>query len=160
MQISWRGYTPKIRGLPLDWNSSKPAAYRFGSFEFDPQSSELRKRGLRVRLEGQPVAILAMLLERPNQLVTREELQKKLWSSDTFVDFEQSLNAAIRRLRVALDDSAESPRYIETLARKGYRWVAPVEGARPAGTVVSQPAEVTTKQPRARTPTPIAEDAA
>ncbi|HJZ64899.1 MAG TPA: winged helix-turn-helix domain-containing protein [Candidatus Acidoferrum sp.] len=115
---------------------------------------------MRVRLEGQPVEILAMLLERPNQLVSREELQKKLWSSDTFVDFEQSLNAAIRRLRLALDDSAESPRYIETLARKGYRWVAPVEGARPAGTVVAQPAEVTTKQPRGRTATRIAVGAA
>jgi TolB-like protein/DNA-binding winged helix-turn-helix (wHTH) protein/Tfp pilus assembly protein PilF len=81
---------------------------------------------MRVRLEGQPVAILALLLERPNQLVTREELQKKLWPGDTFVDFEQSLNAAVRRLRLALDDSAESPRYVETLARKGYRWIAPV----------------------------------
>ncbi len=69
-----------------------------------------------------------MLLERPAELVTRAELQKKLWPSDTFVDFEQSLNAAIRRLRLALDDSAESPRYVETLARRGYRWIAPVHG--------------------------------
>ena len=107
-------------------NVAKPIAYRFGSFEFDPQTGELRKQGLRVRLEGQPVAILTVLLERPNQLVAREELQKRLWPDDTFVDFEQSLNAAVRRLRLALDDSAESPRYIETLARKGYRWVAPV----------------------------------
>jgi DNA-binding winged helix-turn-helix (wHTH) protein len=67
----------------LDRNSANPAAYRFGSFEFDPETSELRKKGLRVRLEGQPAAILAMLLERPNQLVTREELQKELWSTDT-----------------------------------------------------------------------------
>jgi len=81
---------------------------------------------MRIRLEGQPVAILTMLLERPSELVTREELQKKLWPSDTFVDFEQSLNAAIRRLRSALDDSADSPRYVETLARRGYRWVAPL----------------------------------
>ncbi|HKW33352.1 MAG TPA: winged helix-turn-helix domain-containing protein [Candidatus Acidoferrum sp.] len=109
-------------------NVTKPIAYRFGSFEFDPQTGELRRQGLRIRLEGQPVAILAMLLERPNQLVTREELQKRLWPGDTFVDFEQSLNAAVRRLRLALDDSAESPRYIETLARKGYRWVAPLRG--------------------------------
>src|SRR5262249_24311879 len=95
-------------------------------FEFDPQTGELRKQGLRVRLEGQPVAILTLLLERPNELVTREELQKRLWPGDTFVDFEQSLNAAVRRLRLALVDSAEFPRYVETLARKGYRWVAPV----------------------------------
>jgi len=107
-------------------NSAKSGLYRFGSFEFDPQTGELRKQGIRIRLEGQPVVILAMLLERPSELVTREDLQKKLWPSDTFVDFEQSLNAAIRRLRLALDDSAESPRYVETLARRGYRWVAPM----------------------------------
>ncbi len=81
---------------------------------------------MRVRLEGQPVVILAMLLERPNELVTREEFQRRLWPGDTFVDFEQSLNAAIRRLRSVLDDSAESPRYVETLARRGYRWIAPL----------------------------------
>ena len=81
---------------------------------------------MHVRLEGQPVVILAMLLERPNEVVTREELQKILWPGNTFVDFEQSLNAAIRRLRSVLDDSAESPRYIETLARRGYRWIAPL----------------------------------
>jgi TolB-like protein/DNA-binding winged helix-turn-helix (wHTH) protein/Tfp pilus assembly protein PilF len=100
--------------------------YRFGSFEFHSQIGELRKDGMHVRLEGQPVVILAMLLERPNGVVTREELQKKLWPGDTFVDFEQSLNAAVRRLRSVLDDSAESPRYIETLARRGYRWIAPL----------------------------------
>src|SRR6266704_3578624 len=109
-------------------NSAKSGLYRFGSFEFDPQTGELRKQGIRIRLEGQPVVILAMLLERPSELVTREDLQKKLWPSDTFVDFEQSLNAAVRRLRLALDDSADSPRYVETLTRRGYRWVAPVLG--------------------------------
>jgi TolB-like protein/DNA-binding winged helix-turn-helix (wHTH) protein/Tfp pilus assembly protein PilF len=148
---SGRGYTPRIYGWPLDWNSANPAAYRFGSFEFDPETSELRKKGLRVRLEGQPAAILALLLERPNQLVTREELQKNLWSTDTFVDFDQSLNAAIRRLRVALDDSAESPRYIETLARKGYRWVAHIEGTAQARIVDAHPPQVTnTERPQGR----------
>jgi TolB-like protein/Flp pilus assembly protein TadD len=83
---------------------------------------------MRVRLEGQPVAILEVLLERPGELVTREELQKKLWPGDTFVDFEHSLNAAVKRLRAGLNDSAEHPRYIETLARRGYRFVAPVDG--------------------------------
>jgi TolB-like protein/DNA-binding winged helix-turn-helix (wHTH) protein/Tfp pilus assembly protein PilF len=110
-------------------DSENLGPFRFGSFEFDPRTGELRKHGIRIRLEGQPVAILAMLLERSGELITREELQKKLWPSDTFVDFEHSLNAAIRRLRLSLDDAAESPRYVETLARRGYRWVAPVRGA-------------------------------
>jgi TolB-like protein/DNA-binding winged helix-turn-helix (wHTH) protein/Tfp pilus assembly protein PilF len=105
---------------------SAPSVYRFGSFEFDSEKGELRKHGMRVRLEGQPLVILVTLLEQSNELVTREELKKKLWPDDTFVDFEQSLNAAIRRLRSALDDSAESPRYIETQARRGYRWIAPL----------------------------------
>src|SRR5438105_13499345 len=101
---------------------------RFGAYDFEPYSGELRKEGMRVRLEGQPVAILRMLLERPGELVTREELQKKRWPADTFVDFEHSLNAAIKRLRAALNDSADHPRYIETLARRGYRFIAPVNG--------------------------------
>ena len=99
---------------------------RFGLFEFDPQSGELRKQGIRIRLQGQPVEILSMLLARPGELVTRDELQKKLWPADTFVDFDRSLNAAIKRLRAALGDSAETPRFVETLARRGYRFIAPV----------------------------------
>src|ERR1700681_350089 len=83
---------------------------------------------MRVRLEGQPVAILQMLLDRRGELVTREELQKELWPADTFVDFEHSLNAAVKRLRAALNDSADHPHYIETLARRGYRFIAPVNG--------------------------------
>src|SRR5438477_12602262 len=102
---------------------------RFGAYDFEPYSGELRKEGMRVRLEGQPVAILRMLLERPGELVTREELQKQLWPADTFVDFEHSLNAAIKRLRAALSDSADHPRQVETLARRGYRFIAPVDGA-------------------------------
>jgi TolB-like protein/DNA-binding winged helix-turn-helix (wHTH) protein/Tfp pilus assembly protein PilF len=114
--------------VPLAIDSAKSGIYRFGSFEFDVHSGELRKQGMRIRIEGQPVAILVLLLERRNKMVAREELQRRLWPGDTSVDFEQSLNAAVRRLRVALDDSAESPRFIETLPRKGYRWVAPVLG--------------------------------
>jgi TolB-like protein/DNA-binding winged helix-turn-helix (wHTH) protein/Flp pilus assembly protein TadD len=109
-------------------NTTKPSVVSFGSFEFNPYSGELRKEGMRVRLEGQPLAILQMLLDHPGGLVSREELQKKLWSGDTFVDFEHSLNAAVKRLRAALNDSADQPRYIETLARRGYRFVAPVGG--------------------------------
>ena len=101
---------------------------RFGVFEFDPHAEELRRGGLRVRLEGQPFAILKMLIARPGELITREELQKELWPADTFVDFEHSLNAAVKRLRASLNDSAEHPRYIETLPRRGYRFIAPVNG--------------------------------
>ncbi len=103
-----------------------PVALRFGVYEFEPGSGELRKHGVRVKLEGQPIAVLAILLERPGELITREELEKRLWPADTFVDFEHSLNAAVRRLRAALNDSAGTPRYIETLARRGYRFIAPV----------------------------------
>ena len=99
---------------------------RFGVYEVNLRSGELRKHGLRIRLPGQPLRILTILLEQPGQVVTREELQKSLWPDDTFVDFEHSLNSAIKKLRSALGDSAESPRYIETLPRLGSRFVAPV----------------------------------
>src|SRR6058998_673174 len=105
----------------------------FENFEFDCRSSELREQGRKVKVQGQPVQILAMLLEQPGELVTREELKNKLWPGDTFVDFEHSLNAAVKRLRQALHDSAENPRRVETLARRGDRFIAEVgdvEGAR------------------------------
>ncbi len=101
---------------------------RFGAFEFNPQVGELLKHGLKIKLAGQPVELLAMLLERPGQLVTREDLQKRLWPHDTVVEFEHSINAAINRLREALSDSADEPRYVETLPRRGYRFIYPVEG--------------------------------
>jgi len=107
--------------------SGRSRIWRFGVFEFDPGAGELHKNGIRIKLLGQPSDILAMLLERPGQVVTREDIQKKLWPANTFVDFEHSLNAAVKRLRDALDDSAETPRYIETLPRRGYRFIAPVE---------------------------------
>lgn len=103
------------------------SVYRFGVFEFDPATGELRKQGMRLKPQGQPIEILKLLLEHPGEVVPREELQKKLWPADTFVDFEHSLNAAVKRLRDALDDSAETPRYIETLSRRGYRFIVPVE---------------------------------
>ena len=99
----------------------------FGVFEYDPEAGELRKQGMKIKLHGQPIEILRLLLDQPGQVVTREELQRKLWPADTFVDFEHSLNAAVKRLRDALDDSAETPRYIETLPRSGYRFLATVE---------------------------------
>jgi DNA-binding winged helix-turn-helix (wHTH) protein len=100
---------------------------RFDQFEVDLRSHELRKGGVRVRLQDQPFQILAMLLERAGDIVTREELQDRLWPNGTFVDFEHSMNAAIKRLRAALGDAAESPRFVETLHRRGYRFIAAVE---------------------------------
>jgi cholera toxin transcriptional activator len=95
---------------------------RFGVFEFDLRSEELRKQGRRVRVSGQPAQIHGFLLPRPGELVTREELQQALWPADTHVNFEQSLNAAVKRLRQALGDSPEKPLFIETMARRGYRF--------------------------------------
>jgi len=100
---------------------------RFATFEVDLQAGELRKGGAKLKLTGQPFQVLAILLERPGQVVTREELQKRLWP-DTFVDVDHNLNSAINRIREVLGDSAESPRFVETLPRRGYRFVAPVEG--------------------------------
>src|SRR5579864_4614235 len=106
-----------------------PLTVRFGVFELDLRSGELRKQGRRVRLEGQPVQVLIKLLEKPGELVKRQDLRRELWPADTFVNFEQSLNAAVKRLRHALGDLPTNPRFIETLARRGYRFVAPVSSA-------------------------------
>ncbi len=105
---------------------------RFGAFELDLHTQELRKHGLKLKVHGQPIEVLAMLLERPGELLTREELHKKLWPEDTFVDFEHGINAVVNRLREALGDSADHPRYIETLARRGYRFIYPVDVAPPS----------------------------
>jgi len=101
---------------------------QFGIFEADLHTGELRRNGVRVRLQEQPFQILAMLLERPGEIVAREELRTRLWPADTFVDFDHSLNAAVRRLRDTLGDTAENPRFVETVARRGYRFLAPVNG--------------------------------
>jgi serine/threonine-protein kinase len=102
---------------------------RFGIFEVDVQAGELRRQGYKVKLQEQPFQVLAMLLERPGEVVTREELQKRLWQADTFVDFERGLNRAINKLREALGDDADTPRFVETLPRRGYRFLAPVQTA-------------------------------
>jgi TolB-like protein len=111
--------------------TNRPAGklFRFGPFELDAHTGELRKRGIRIALQDQPLRILAALLERPGDIVSREELCARLWPEGTFVDFEHSLNAAVRRLRVTLGDTAETPRFIETIHRRGYRflsWAGPV----------------------------------
>src|SRR3989441_5787233 len=132
-KILWvdRGVLHSSRsGVAVKTSSSVPLTLRFGVFELDPQAGELRKKGMKIRLQGQPVEILAMLLQRPGETITREELQKKLWPADTFVDFEQGLNNAMKRLRAALDDSAESPRFVETLPRHGYRFIGSLNGSR------------------------------
>ncbi len=99
---------------------------RFGVFEFRPRAMELRRNGVRVKLQDQPGQILAALLAVPGDLVTREELRKRLWPADTFVDFDHSLNTAVKRLRDVLGDSADNPIFVETLSRRGYRFMAPV----------------------------------
>ena len=108
---------------------TNPKVVRFGLFELDLDSRELRKSGVKIKLHEQPFQILAMLLERPGTLVTREELQKKLWPADTFVDFDLSLNSAVKKLRQALNDDSDNPRYIETLYRRGYRFIGLVNGS-------------------------------
>jgi DNA-binding winged helix-turn-helix (wHTH) protein len=101
--------------------------YRFGVFEADSTTGELRRQGLRIKLHSQPLQLLFLLLERPGELLTREEISKELWPDGTFVDYEHGVNSAVNRIREALGDKASHPRFIETLARRGYRFVAQVE---------------------------------
>ena len=101
--------------------------YRFGAFEADAATGELRRQGVRVRLNAQPFQVLMMLLDQPGQLLTREEISRELWPDGTYVDYEHGVNSAVNRIREALGDTASNPRFVETLARRGYRFVAPVE---------------------------------
>ena len=118
--------------------TARTRAARFGAFEVDLRSGDLRKYGIRLKLQDQPFQVLAHLLEHPGEVVTREELRQKLWPADTFVDFDTGLNSAIKKLRDALSDSAEEPRYIETLPRRGYRFIAEVQnGDAPAATTAA-----------------------
>src|SRR5207237_8150727 len=108
-------------------NRYKKPLVRFGVFELDLDNRELRKQGIRIQLQPKPLQMLELLLERPREIITREELRQRLWGEDIFVDYESGLNTAANRLRLKLGDSAESPRYIETVSRTGYRFLAPVE---------------------------------
>jgi cholera toxin transcriptional activator len=130
--------------------------FRFGTYEADSSSGELRKSGLRLRVQEQPFQVLLALLERPGEMVTREELRQKLWPADTFVDFDHGLNTVINKLREALSDSAANPRFIETLARRGYRFMAPVEFIEKQGTPGLPPAAPAT----IATPVEVAEELA
>jgi len=105
---------------------------RFEVFEVDLQVAELRKRGHRVKLQEQPFRVLAMLLDRPGEVVTREELRQKLWPADTFVDFDHGLNSAVARLREALEDSADEPQFVETVPRQGYRFIGHIDIGAPS----------------------------
>src|SRR5882724_2329307 len=106
---------------------SSSTVIRFGPFEANVDSGELSRSGCKVRLQAQPFEILTMLLQRPGQVVTREEIRQKLWPADTFVDFDHSLGTAINKIRAALHDSAEQPQFIETLPKRGYRFIASID---------------------------------
>jgi len=120
--------------------SSAGKIARFGVFEANLSAGELRKSGAKIRLQEQPFQVLSFLLERPGEVVTREELRTRLWNAETFVDFDHSLNTAINKLRDALDDSAANPRFIETLAKRGYRFIAPVQFEPTTAVDASKPA--------------------
>src|SRR5579871_5800407 len=110
---------------------SVPALFRFGTFELHTERAELRQRGDLVKLAPQPLRVLELLVRRSGEVLTRAEIREKIWRDDTFVDFEQGLNFCIRQIREALGDTAEAPRFIETLPRRGYRFLVPVEKAAP-----------------------------
>jgi len=117
--------------------------YRFGTFEADGATGELRRQGLRIKLNAQPFQVLLLLLDRPGQLLTREEISRELWPDGTFVDYEHGVNSAVNRIREALGDTAASPRFVETLARRGYRFVAPVERINPSEHPAPVPGQIT-----------------
>src|SRR5437016_1369763 len=121
---------------------STPNRVRFGPFELDCRAGELRKHDLKIRLQEQPFQILLVLLEQPGEVVLREEIRKRLWPNDTVVEFDHSINAAIKRLRDALGDPAEAPQYIETLARRGYRWIFSVQLVEAQPQEAAGPAEI------------------
>ena len=117
--------------------------YRFGAFEADGATGELRRQGLRIKLNAQPFQVLLLLLDRPGQLLTREEISRELWPDGTFVDYEHGVNSAVNRIREALGDTTASPRFVETLARRGYRFVAPVERINPSEHPAPVPGQIT-----------------
>jgi len=124
-----------------------PAVVRFGVFEADVCAGELRRSGAKVRIQDLPFRALAVLLSRPNEVVTREELRQSLWPDDVFVDFDRGISSAIKRLRDALGDSADNPIYVETIERRGYRWIAPVQGPEPPAEAAVEPAGQTIAAP-------------
>jgi DNA-binding winged helix-turn-helix (wHTH) protein len=113
-----------------------PPLIRFGTFQLDAQAGQLLKNGRVVRLKPQPLRLLQLLISRPGELVTRDEIRDLLWGTDTFVDFEQGMNTAVRQIREALGDDAETPIFVETVPKRGYRFIAPVDAGAPPSTPV------------------------
>jgi len=143
-------FTSPIKGLTTSMDSSKgpPPSFVFGPYEADLPSGELRKNGIRIKIQDLPLRLLSVLAEKPGRVVAREELQKRLWPEDTFVDFEDGLNTVVKKLREALGDDAETPRYIETIPRRGYRFVADVKQiSPPARTTVSAVETLSSRAP-------------
>ena len=128
-------------GTGANPSSQSAVRYRFGIYEADVRAGELLREGTKIKLQEQPFQVLVAMLERPGEVIAREDLRQRLWPSDTFVDFDHSLNTAINKLREALRDSAANPRFIETKARRGYRFIAPVQVI---GNATAEPATVTT----------------
>ena len=140
---------------PSNPSSNREATLlRFGVFEVDLAVGELRKNGARIRLQEQPFQVLAALLQHPGQVVTRDDLREAIWPADTFVDFDHSLNTAVNKIREALGDSASSPRFVETLARRGYRFIAPVEGVAQENDPATSPAAEIALHPELHVPFP------
>ena len=143
--------------MPMPSFNREARLLRFGVFEVDLTAGELRKNGARIRLQEQPFQVLTALLQNAGHVVTRDELRKKIWPADTFVDFDHSLNTAVNKIRESLGDSASSPRFVETLARRGYRFIASVDGV---ATATAQSASALDKGTRAGAPAPHGPDAA
>jgi TolB-like protein/DNA-binding winged helix-turn-helix (wHTH) protein/Flp pilus assembly protein TadD len=139
----------------METTNPSPKVFRFGAFQVDVAAAEVRKLGIRIKLQRQPFEVLLSLLERPGELVTREELQKKLWPADTFVDFEHGLGSAINRLREALSDSSNRPRYIETVPRRGYKFIGTVENHASVAEAQSSAEPQAAKTTKARRPYPF-----
>src|SRR3954471_15344157 len=141
LAVSFGLESPFTIRTPMPHADSPATSYRFGLFEVDSRTGELRKQGRQLKLRGRPFDILLLLLARGGDVITRDELRHQLWQADTFVDFDHGLNSAINRLREALGDSAENPRFIETLPKRGYRFIAPIEvpSASPPSAVVALP---------------------
>ena len=131
--------------------------YRFGAFEADAATGELRRKGMLVRLAAQPFQVLLMLLERPGQLLTREEISRQLWPDGTFVDYEHGVNSAVNRIREALGDSAGNSRFVQTLARRGYRFIAPVERIEPGESAQGEAAPAEMREELVASGTPAEE---
>ncbi|HWY67453.1 MAG TPA: winged helix-turn-helix domain-containing protein [Terriglobales bacterium] len=133
-----------------------PSVIRFAEYEADLRSGELRRQGHRLKLQDKPFQVLAALLQRPGELVTREELRQSLWAADTFVDFEHGLNTAVNKVREALRDSANNPRFIETLPRRGYRFIGPINNS--ANSEAVSPSQAETQSAAADVSTPDKRD--